>query len=228
MEKAQKIRVAALGAALLAMAPFGLRATGYFDGCDAFIPSAMPLIAHAGGGLPDATYTNSREALDLSARHGFSLIEIDFIMEEGVLRIGHDSRRMSELTIAQLNSWLDAHPGVLIVTDVKTDNVEGLAALKGAVGPRINRFVPQIYAPSEYQPVVAMGYPAPILTIYRIGDSGWQEAANRLPLRAVTMPLDRRELAKGLNKPVYLHTVNEPMEGFGLYTDCLIPARKAA
>lgn len=35
-------------------------------------------IAHAGGGLPEGTYSNSREAIDRSVRAGFTLIEIDF------------------------------------------------------------------------------------------------------------------------------------------------------
>lgn len=224
MIRTQTIRIALWGAALAAMTPFALRASGAFDGCDAYVPAAVPLIAHAGGGLPDATYTNSRAALDLAAKHGFSRIELDFLMVDGTLRIGHDRARISALTLPQLMAWLDAHPRVSIVTDLKSDNLAGLAALKAAAGPRLDRFIPQIYAPAEYAPVAALGYPAPILTIYRIGDSGWQQAANRLPLRAVTMPYDRRELAQGLNKPVYLHTVNQPIEGYGLYTDCLVPA----
>jgi len=40
-------------------------------------PSAR-YIAHAGGGLPEGTYSNSREAIERSVRAGFKLIEIDF------------------------------------------------------------------------------------------------------------------------------------------------------
>lgn len=58
-----------------------------------------------------------------------------------------------------------------------------------------------------------------------MGDEGWQDATNALPLRAVTMPVERRYLASRITKhPVFLHTVNKPMKGFNLYTDCLIPA----
>jgi len=32
-------------------------------------------------------------------------------------------------------------------------------------------------------------------------------------------------LARFIDHPVFLNTVNEPIPGYGLYTDCLIPAR---
>lgn len=38
----------------------------------------IQLIAHAGGGLAQGAYSNSREALDQSAKNGFSWIEVDF------------------------------------------------------------------------------------------------------------------------------------------------------
>lgn len=217
------LRIGVLGAALIAAVPYAQQVFGHAPGCDAYIPSAAPLIAHAGGGLPDRTYANNRAALDMAASHGFTLIELDFLEVDGKLVLGHDTWRISDLSVAELMAWLDAHPGIAIVTDFKTGNVAGLTRLKEAAGPRTVRFIPQIYSPDEYAPVAALGYPAPILTIYRIGDSGWQQAANSLPLRAVTMPFDRRALAAGLNKPVFLHTVNEPIAGYGLYTDCLIP-----
>lgn len=193
-------------------------------GCDAYIPAPGPLIAHAGGGLPGRTYANDAEALDRAATHGFRLIELDFMVRDGRLTIGHDGLPESSLTVPALMAWLDAHPDVAIVTDLKTANLPGLTLLKQAAGRRIGRFIPQIYHPDEYAPVTALGYPVPILTVYRLGDSGWQQAANALPLRAVTMPYDRRHLAGAVHHPVFLHTVNHPVAGFGLYTDCLIPA----
>ena len=192
-------------------------------GCRAYVPSGSLLVAHAGGGLPDKTYANDLEALNLAAKHGFQLIELDFMERDGRLTIGHDGMPESTLKLDGLIAWMDRHPQVSIVTDVKTDNVSGLALLKQAAGPRINRFIPQIYHPDEYAPVTALGYPAPILTVYRMGDEGWQQKANDLPLRAVTMPVARKYLASQVRHPVFLHTVNQPMDGFGLYTDCLVP-----
>jgi hypothetical protein len=214
--------VAAAGALLLASIGIAL-GTRRADGCATYTRVDVPLIAHAGGGLPARTYANDVEALDLAARHGFTMIEIDFIERRGKLTIGHDDMPESAMTPADLMRWLNRHPAVSIVTDVKSDNRRGLTMIKALAGARISRFIPQIYSPSEFGFVRALGFPAPILTVYRLGDSGWQSAANSLPLRAVTIPYERRDLASGIRHPIFLHTVNQPMEGFGLYTDCLIP-----
>jgi glycerophosphoryl diester phosphodiesterase len=194
------------------------------DGCRAYVPASGPLVAHAGGGLPEQTYANNLEALDLAASHGFTMVELDFLVEKGRLVIGHDADHRSSLSPAGLMRWLDAHPRVSVVTDFKSDNLSGLALLRLLAGERAGRFIPQIYAPGEFAPVVAMGYPTPILTAYRLPDRGWQQAANALPLRAVTIAYKRRALAEGLRHPVFLHTVNRPVAGYGLYTDCLVPA----
>ena len=197
------------------------------DRCDSYTPVDAPLIAHAGGGLPDSAYANSRAALDLAARHGFAMIELDFIQRGNRLAIQHEGYPESDLSLADLMIWLDRHPGILIVTDMKTDNVAGLSLLKQAAGDRTARFVQQIYATDEYRPVIEMGFPAPIFTVYRLPQGAEPiETLNALKLRAVTMPVERRELAGQIDHPVFLHTVNEPLDGFGLYTDCLIPARR--
>jgi glycerophosphoryl diester phosphodiesterase len=197
-----------------------------YPGCQSYTPVENRLVAHAGGGLPDRTYANDLEAMNLAVRNGFDLIELDFMERGDRLTVGHDGMDESRLTVAQLMTWLDERPNVTIITDVKTDNLSGLAMLKRAAGPRIDRFVPQIYHPGEYDAVRELGYAAPILTIYRLpSDAQWIDAANGLDLWAVTMPVERRELAAAIRHPVFLHTVNEPMDGFGLYTDCLIPRR---
>lgn len=212
-------------AALIAVIIFSL-AQRDDDGCRAYTPVASPLIAHAGGGLPDRTYANSLDAINLAVKHGHTLLELDFLVKGGRLLIGHDAHRISDLTVAELMAWLDRNPSVSIVTDFKTSNLSGLRLLKQSAGDRLRRFIPQIYEPRQFQPTVALGYPAPILTVYRLGDEGWQDEANALPLRAVTMPVERAYLAREIRHPVFLHTVNRPIKGFGLYTDCLIPAAK--
>ncbi|MCW3798339.1 hypothetical protein OMW55_11045 [Sphingomonas sp. BN140010] len=195
--------------------------------CANYRPAPGPLIAHAGGGLPDRIYSNELAAMKLARAHGFRWIELDFVEEGGAIRLGHDPWRMSGTTVAQLLAWLQSEPSVRIVTDFKTPNVSGLAALRRAAGPLQDRFIPQIYSPSEYHPVRRLGYGAPILTAYRLGWLGWQRAANRLPLLAVTLPYNRRFLAPLLRHPIFLHTVNEPVPGVGLYTDCLVPLSRS-
>lgn len=188
--------------------------------CDVYTPSRSALVAHAGGGLPYATYTNSIAALDLAAAHRFRVVELDFQLIDGRIRLGHD--KLSGTTFAELLQWLRKHPDVTVITDAKTPNVPTLTEIVREAGPLRSRFRPQIYAPAEYSPIARLGMLKPVLTVYRIGD-GWQSAANSLDLEFVTVPVERKDEARGVNHPIFLHTVNKPMPGFGLYTDCLIP-----
>lgn len=215
---------AALASGVAALAWFLTGAPSEIDRCERFLPVDQPLIAHAAGGLPNAAYTNDLEALELAAGHGFRLIELDFRRTQEGLAFGHDPARLSPLTMEQLLAFLNRHPAVSIVTDFKTDNVAGLRRLAELAGTERTRFVPQIYRFEELEPVLALGYPRPILSVYRDPNFGWPFRANSVPVRAVTMPYRLRYLARLIDHPVYLHTVNHPVPGFGLYTDCLIPA----
>jgi len=196
--------------------------------CERYRPVDQPLIAHAGGGLPTAIYTNQLEAMEVAAEHGFRLIEVDFWRTKKGIALGHDPEALSTTTFPQLLDFLRRNPEISIVTDFKTDNVYGLRRIAELAGPMRTRFVPQIYDMDEFQPVRAMGFPPPIFTAYRILNIGWVFRVNKLSVRAVTMPYSQRYLAKLVDHPVYLHTVNEPMPGYGLYTDCLIPLRTAS
>lgn len=199
-------------------------------GCARYTPARQPLIAHAGGGLPEETYSNSLRAIDLAAAHGFDLIEIDFMVHDKQIRIQHDSHPPSELTVPELVDWLGKHPHISIVTDFKSDdpnyldNLSGLKLLRPMLSNTQGQFIPQIYKPDELEAVRELGYAKPILTLYRTHEGREPiEAINALDLRAVTMPVERAYLAEKIKHPVFLHTVNQPMPGFGLYTDCLIP-----
>jgi hypothetical protein len=196
--------------------------------CDHYQPVDQPLIAHAGGGLPTAIYTNRLEAMKIAASHGFKLIELDFFRTRKGIALGHDASALSPTTFAQLLDFLRRHPDISIVTDFKTDNVLGLSRIAELAGPMRTRFIPQIYSVDEYRPIVAMGFPTPIFTAYRILNIGWTSKVNKLPVRAVTMPYNQRFLARLVDHPVYLNTLNEPFPGYGLYTDCLIPTRNAS
>jgi hypothetical protein len=213
-----------LVAAIGVIAYFLLDRPKEFERCERYQPVDQPLIAHAGGGLPNAIYTNRLEAMELAAKHGFRLIELDFWRTDKGIALGHDPDRLSPTTFAQLLDFLRRNPDISIVTDFKTDNVDGLRRIAELAGPMRTRFVPQLYDLKEYGPVKAMGFPTPLLTSYRKLNITWIFAANRVPLRAVTMPYNQRFLAALSDHPVYLNTVNEPLPGYGLYTDCLIPA----
>lgn len=193
------------------------------QGCAAYTPVTNALVAHAGGGTPHAFYANNLEAMDLAVKHGFRFIELDFVVIDGQIVLGHDEQNLSATTVSAVAAWMKRHPHVSIVTDMKSGN-EHLPLLKRALGTE--RVIPQIYHPDEFSAVKQLGYDKIIFTAYRWKDDSWRRKINDVDLWAVTIPKERWQQSKGIKHPVYLHTVNEPLAGdFGLYTDCLIPAR---
>lgn len=197
------------------------------DGCRTYSPvSGYSLVAHGGGGLPQAFYSQSSEAMDLAVRNGFKMIEIDFWLTNRGILLSHDPPDASARRLEDLLDWMRRNPGVSIVTDFKTGNVRGLTELARIAGPLRSRFIPQIYNPSEYAPVTRLGLQVPVLTLYRVSEP-WLDFANSADLQFVTIPFANRDLAKRVRKPVYLHTVNRPgnYDVAGLYTDCLVPRR---
>jgi hypothetical protein len=90
----------------------------------------LPRIAHAGGSIDGAVYTNALAAFDRAYSRGFRRIEVDFeTTSDGVLVCGHDwdayggtppsaARYFADreqathqaCTMDELFGWLDAHP----------------------------------------------------------------------------------------------------------------------
>jgi len=126
-----------------------------------------------------------------------------------------------------LIEWLHTNPGQ-VVTDFKTDNIEGLALIASRAGSLQHRFIPQIYDISEYSAVRELGYKEVILTTYRLRPSKESyRQIDELDLFAVTVPKDRVGDAAGIisNNRIFTHTINAPVNlpATGYYTDCLIP-----
>ena len=221
-------RIAACGAVAAAAALFYILFLGnppVPERCDHFRPVDQPLIAHAGGGMPNAIYTNSMAAMEIAAAHGFHMIELDLWRTHKGIAVGHNPQHLSSMTFDQLLDFLRRNPNISIVTDFKSNNVLGLQRVAELAGPMRSRFIPQIYSLDELGPVTAMGFPPPIFTAYRMLGLDWLPRVNSAQVRAVTMPYRHRLLARFIDHPVFLNTVNEPIPGYGLYTDCLIPAR---
>ena len=200
-------------------------------GCEAFVPVPnMAIIAHAGGGLPERSYANNIEAMDLAYAHGLRVFEID-LRETffGDIVLAHDWIERFDpraVRIERALEWLRAHPDTQLVTDFKTDNLRGLARLAELAGAERTRIVPQIYQPSEYRGALALRMGLPIFTLYRNRDPEWMSFANSAKLTAVTLPEALAHRAPEIRPPVFVHTVNVPvrMDGVsGYYSDCLIP-----
>ncbi len=216
-------------------------------------------IAHAGGGHDGKTYTNSLDALNAN-RDKYTLFEIDFEWtsdRELVCIHDWDSHAQSIFgqaydpapTLAEfeklvntqksfkncsfktLAEWLKRNPSKKIVTDIKNNNVEGLAYIAKNYPGFAEQFIPQIYRPEEYEAVKNLGYRDIIFTLYKFkGDQDdILRAAQTMQPYAVTVSkkkiktkfehfladaginsfpprLVRKLTALGV--PVYVHTVN--------------------
>ena len=118
-----------------------------------------PLIAHAGGGVDGATYTNAKEALETAVQNGFQVIEVDFLeTEDGKIVLGHEwddiltkeslsenqdkgltydaymeykiDYRFTAVDIEDLIEFMRMNRDIYIVTDVKFEEENKEALLK--------------------------------------------------------------------------------------------------
>lgn len=229
-----------------------------------WVAAPLKRIAHAGGGFQEQTYTNSLDALNANSPY-FELFELDFSWTSDDQLVGiHDwdislksnfdlvldepptlsefeemvknNEKYQNFTIDTLIRWLELNPTKKIVTDVKQENVKALELLSKAYPDFDRRIIPQIYQPSEYQPVRDLGYDSIIWTLYAYGGENYQVLSHveEMDLFAVTMPQDRattglaNELL-GVGVRSYVHTINtqEEFETFRqlgiseIYTDWL-------
>jgi len=155
----------------------------------------LPRVAHAGGGIDGATYTNSREAVLASLDKGFAWIEIDFVWtSDGRLVCIHDWKRSFErlfgrptesplslaefreeaaklpltlLSLDDLKALMLERPALTVVTDVKSNNIAALERMAKVLPEAARRVVPQIYRPNEYKAARKAGYERIVWTLYR-------------------------------------------------------------
>lgn len=146
-----------------------------------------PLIIHAAGRVDGISGTNSLEALEETYAAGGRAIEIDFDWtSDGELVCIHDFtdrftpllhgepctleeflnirylNRYTPMTARDLLDWLSRHTDVILITDFKSGNVDGLETLAWMAQDYPNlqsRIYPQIYHQEEYWPVRGAGLP---------------------------------------------------------------------
>lgn len=226
-------------------------------------PPTPTVIAHGGGAAYGAVVTNSLEALDLSFAEGLRFIEVDIhwtsdrhlvlihdwdttrerlfgapggAMDLATFRAASMRGGLTQLDVGALSRWVARHPGVWIVSDVKTNNLRALRII-ATDHPRLaGRLIPQAYRFSELDDARNLGFGPVILTLYRKNYTlkALTELLERRTVYAVTLPtrLSRYlpRLAE-LDVPVYVHTVNDPsvalrlrsMGARGVYSDLLGP-----
>ncbi len=227
--------------------------------------TALPeKIIHAGGAIHERIGSNSLEALNNSYTLGQRFIEMDFVLSsDGIPVCLHDWSMFysnaltsepitaeafshvkifnfyTSVTLDSLVAWLNTHPDVYIITDIKEDNVGVLRQIADKHPEIMPRLIPQIYQYAEYAPVRAMGYSNIILTLYRLPT--YEEKINsrynarfakQHGLLAVTADVTLAdpsfvEAFKKAGVPLFVHTVNDAatqeslrqMGVSGVYTD---------
>ena len=204
------------------------------------INNELPIIAHAGGGFKNLTYTNSIDALDYN-KNNYDLFELDFFLtDDEKLVCSHDhgeflksfkkfevyvqnKKEYKPCTYKSLKIWLEKNPEKKIVTDFKSDNLSGLKFIAKNFENFEKRFIPQIYNPSEYQKVNSIGYKDIIWTLYRYNKNNNKviKFAKKMSLYAITMPRERAQtelpvLLKKNNIKSFVHTINS-MEEYFIY-----------
>ncbi|MEX2469630.1 MAG: glycerophosphodiester phosphodiesterase family protein [Pseudohongiellaceae bacterium] len=231
----------------------------------------LPRVAHAGGEFDGLTYTNSFEALNANLAQGFTHFEIDFSWtSDGQLVCLHDWQESFErsfggpavgpvslaefealvtarspvrkCTLSSLADWLTAHPETVLITDVKEDYEAALRHIQTNHPRLLDRIIPQIYQPGEFDLTRSLGFERVIWTLYQYAGSNADvmRELSDMPVWAVTMDVVRAGQRLGrrleeLGVPSYTHTINDYADflyfrNLGIdevYTDTLSPEWEA-
>lgn len=208
-------------------------------------------IAHAGGGLNGATYLNTREAFDNASQHGVDYIEVDFhYSKDSVVVASHDyeDRTVQEfledkssgthIQMSDALEWLKNRK-VMLVTDIKTDNIRILQNIALRHTDVLNQIIPQAYSITEIIELKKLGFKNIIFTNYisRYPNNIIERMSELRCLYAITLSYDvnfrsMQHLGKfrKLTTPIFTHTINDEeltrklmKSGCrGIYTDFLL------
>ena len=221
--------------------------------------------------LSDGTlvsYTNSLEALENCVRNGKHFCEIDLQeTSDGMLICGHgdeselvfgtglpatatgtdflNSRIWGELTpisADDLADFMRAHPDLMVITDVKTNNLRVCRRLAESFPDLKSRFIVQIQLPEEYEALRDLGFPYITYPIFKTPDE--QRGLLQLAVFARSHELLALILPNGyyspdskllmaeklIGTPIVLHTLNDDWEidyylrnhlALAVYSDCV-------
>ena len=200
--------------------------------------------------LSDGTtvsYTNSLEALENCVRSGKQFCEMDLQeTSDGMLICGHgdeselvfgtglpttatgaeflNSRIFGEFTPLSADGLADfmrAHPDLVVITDVKTDNLRVCRRLAESFPDLRSRFIVQIQLPEEYETLRNLGFPYITYPIFKTPDE--QRGVLQLAAFARNHELLALILPNGyyapdfklllaeklIGTPIILHTLND-------------------
>lgn len=135
-----------------------------------------------------------------------------------------------------LLDFLKEKKDIIIISDIKKDNIEFLKTLKESFKEFDRYFIPQVYNQEEYFVAKELGFSRIIYTLYLSKDDALQvkEFAQKHRPFAITMPFERLKYKDWkdileLETDVFVHTVNSYEDALsyiemgvdGIYTDVL-------
>lgn len=121
-----------------------------------------------------------------------------------------------QLDLHSLVLWMEEHPDVYIITDIKKDNIDFLSYIAEHYAGMRGRFIPQIYRRDEYDQARALGFQNIIYTLYQSEDDVDEviDFVNKHPLYGITISDQKFKTGRwkellNTKKPVFVHTIND-------------------
>jgi len=187
-------------------------------------------VAHAGGQFEGKTYPNSIQSISFNTQYT-KYFELDFQLTKDRRLVCLHHPNVSNNYFHEikdeifknnycydkiLKDFLKKNKEVIIITDFKSDNIEGVSFIKDYFNQESSRFIPQIYYENEYQKAKDLGFDKIIFTFYRMSNHSNEQISKiikQMDLFAITM--DPARLRSGIIKKidknsffVYVYTVN--------------------
>lgn len=187
-------------------------------------------IGHAGGKFNNKSYPNSLAAINFNSKFTkYFELDLQLTKDNRLVCLHHpiiEDKNFSDIKDKIINEnycydvtlkkFLDENKEIIIITDFKTDNIQGLNFIKKNFSNISSRFIPQIYREDEYKIVKNLGFERIIFTMYRVSSYSNKKIAKiieNMDLFAITMnpPRLRSGIMKLITKKdyfVYVYTVN--------------------
>lgn len=210
----------------------------------------LPRIAHAGGQIGNATYTNSIEALDTNYAIGFRAFEIDFswtsdeqlvclhdweqsfersfgFKQSSAVSLSEFESLVSErsefnkCTLESLVKWMTDHPDTLLITDVKERNLDALELISVEYPELMSRVIPQIYQPQEYTQTKRFGYEDIIWTLYLYASGSQAVIDTAKSMDLWAITMDINRAGQGLGQSLKMLGVPTYVHTINDYADML-------
>jgi glycerophosphoryl diester phosphodiesterase len=209
-------------------------------------------------------YSNSLEALNESYKVGHRLIEVDieWTLDKQLVLV-HDwgegfkynfdakarkyslkefkllkmKNGLTQITAKELENWVEKHPDVQIITDIKSKNADALKKISKENPYLKKQLIPQIYAFDQYEKVKQIGYSRSLLALWGTGITDEKKIldfARKNKLFAVSISEQRNKdyprlvtEFKKLGVFTFIHTINKVGDYeksiktgyFGIFTD---------